>query len=452
MASERIPGVALAIVRGNEIVHARGFGTDGSGRSITPQTPFIIGSMSKAFTAVALMQLVDAGRIDLDAPVQRYLPEFRVADSSASANITIRQLLYHTSGIPTNAPQRGASASLLSQVEALSDVALSSAPGTRHQYASPNYIVLGAIVERLSGISFGDYVSQNVVAPLHMMHTYVSQREAMDNGMSRGHRYWFGFPVTTTLPYESGRLPTASIISSAEDMAHFVIAQLNAGSYAETKVLSANAVAQMHKPGVNAEGFSYAMGWRVTHNARGGDKIHHGGIVPHFRGKIVMLPESGWGVVVLTNVSSALPLSPASHRMADNIAASLTGDPLPAPGYKFKLVHLIIALAVLLLSTNQVRRTTMVLRGRLAFRSRRKELTQTALGLMIPIALLVALPLLTGVSWNIAFRSMPDITIWVVVIASVDVATRLYLITKLVGGGPLAADGWKTRTVLEVSK
>src|SRR5215467_11450829 len=99
--AQRIPGLSLGIVQGTHIVHLHGFGTaDASGRLVTPQTPFIIGSMSKSFTALAVMQLVEAGKVELDVPVQRYLPWFRVADPTASARITVRQLLNQTSGIP----------------------------------------------------------------------------------------------------------------------------------------------------------------------------------------------------------------------------------------------------------------------------------------------------------------------------------------------------------------
>lgn len=235
LGSERIPGAALVIVRGTRIVHARGFGTDGAGRDVSPQTSFVIGSMSKAFTSFALMQLVDQGRIDLNAPAQRYLPEFRVADSAASARITVRHLLNNTSGIPGKASRgSGDSLSLGVHVAALSGVQLDSQPGSKHEYSSPNYLVLGAIIERVTGMSFGDYVRTNMFTPLRMRHTYVDQDAALRGGMSQGHRYWFGFPRPVTLRHESDRLPTASIISSAADLGHFLIAQLNSGNYAGT--------------------------------------------------------------------------------------------------------------------------------------------------------------------------------------------------------------------------
>ena len=104
MQAAHIPGLALGIVRGKEVVYLKGYGIAGpDGRSVTPQTPFILGSTSKSFTALAVMQLVEAGKIDLDAPVTKYLPWFRTADAAALARITVRNLLHQDSGLPVDA-------------------------------------------------------------------------------------------------------------------------------------------------------------------------------------------------------------------------------------------------------------------------------------------------------------------------------------------------------------
>src|SRR5437763_10799686 len=100
MQEAHIPGLALGVVHGDHIVHLRGFGVaNPAGQPVTPQTPFILGSLSKSFTAVAIMQLIEAGKMELDAPVQRYLPWFRVANRNASAQIRVYHLLHQTSGL-----------------------------------------------------------------------------------------------------------------------------------------------------------------------------------------------------------------------------------------------------------------------------------------------------------------------------------------------------------------
>jgi CubicO group peptidase (beta-lactamase class C family) len=148
-----LPGLALAIVHGDQIVHLKTLGTaDPSGRPITTQTSFLLASVSKSFTALAIMQLVEAGRIDLEAPVQRYLPWFRVADADASARITVRDLLNQTSGLSSLTgngyftTRDSDNAAQERFVRGLSTASLSSAPGTAYEYSNANYATLGAII------------------------------------------------------------------------------------------------------------------------------------------------------------------------------------------------------------------------------------------------------------------------------------------------------------------
>jgi CubicO group peptidase (beta-lactamase class C family) len=158
MKVQRIPGLALGIVRDDRIAYVRGFGkADDSGRPVTPRTPFIIGSLSKSFTAMAIMQLVDAGKVELGAPVQRYLPWFRVADEDASRVITVRHLLNQTSGLSTKTGRSfqgngdTSDAALERTVRKLRTVELTAPVGKKHQYSTINYSVLGLIVQAVSG-------------------------------------------------------------------------------------------------------------------------------------------------------------------------------------------------------------------------------------------------------------------------------------------------------------
>jgi CubicO group peptidase (beta-lactamase class C family) len=234
MEADHVPGLALAIVRRDEVVHLRGFGTTGlDGRPVTPRTSFVLGSMSKSFTALAIMQLAEKDKVELDAPARRYLPWFRVASPEASGRITVRHLLNQTSGLPENASRaRGADSPLEVHVRALGDVELEHPPGAAYEYSSPNYQVLGLIIQEVSGQPFGEYVQHNIFDPLGMDDSFTSQAEAQQAGtMASGHRYWFGRPVAADLPFEEGRLPSAALISSSEDMAHYLIAQLNEGRY-----------------------------------------------------------------------------------------------------------------------------------------------------------------------------------------------------------------------------
>src|SRR3990172_4762049 len=185
-----IPGMALGIVQDGQIVHVQGFGVaDSSGRAVTPQTPFYIGSVTKSFTALAVMQLVEAGKIDLDAPVQTYLPWFELADAEASARITVRHLLNQTTGISNKdgnrdfASQKG----LEESVRGYNSIQLTQPVGATYQYSNLNFNIAGLIVEKVSGQSYADYVTQHIFEPLDMRKSYASRAPALADGLAEGH-------------------------------------------------------------------------------------------------------------------------------------------------------------------------------------------------------------------------------------------------------------------------
>src|SRR5215216_4359703 len=211
MDAQRIPGLALGIVHGDRIVHVQGFGqADRSGRQVTPETPFLIGSVTKSFTALAIMQLSEAGQVQLDAPVQRYLPWWRVADPDASTRVTVRHLLYQVSGLSKATGNAYATSgdthdtALEDRVRALRDVELTQSVGTTWQYSNANYWTLGMIVQAVSGQSYETYIQQHIFDPLQMRNSYKSRADAEHHGLPTEHHYWYGFPVAAELPFDRG--------------------------------------------------------------------------------------------------------------------------------------------------------------------------------------------------------------------------------------------------------
>ena len=245
MAAQRIPGLALGISENDRITYLRGFGkADDSGRPVTPKTPFIIGSLSKSFTALAIMQLVEAGKIELDAPVQRYLPWFRVARRGSFRadhrppppepdERPIDQDRPHVPG-----QRRHSDAALEKTVRKLSSVELTAPVGKTHQYSTINYSVLGLIVQTVAGRSYESYVQTEILDPLQMRDSFTSAAAAERHGLATGYNYWFGRPRAADLPYNRGLVPAGYLISDAEDMTHYLIAQLNNGRYRSASVLS----------------------------------------------------------------------------------------------------------------------------------------------------------------------------------------------------------------------
>jgi CubicO group peptidase (beta-lactamase class C family) len=333
----KIPGVALAIVEGDEIAHLRGFGrARPRGEAPTPRTPFCIGSLSKSVTALAVMQLVEAGKVDLDAQVRRYLPWFRVADARASAEVTVRHLLNHTSGLPTSSGEVQLAdfddrpEATERQARALSTLELNRPVGAAWEYSNANYSLLGLIIEAASGEAYPDYVQNHVFTPLEMRHTYTSRAEAERNGVAVGHQYWFAMPFAAPdMPIPQGSLPAAGLISTSEDMARYLLALLNGGRRGDAQVLSGAGVDELHRGAadIRTMGFSlgqYAMGWVV--DKIGPTKlVWHTGTLPHFGAYMALLPEQKKGVVLLLNACHHW-MNPVQTEFGGGLAALLAGE------------------------------------------------------------------------------------------------------------------------------
>jgi len=333
MKEAHIPGLALGIVHDGRPVHLRGFGrADDSGRAFTPQTPFFIGSNSKSFTALAVMQLVEAGKVDLDAPVQRYIPWFRVADPEASMVISVRQLLNQTSGLTEGAGRSATLAAgmqpLETAVRALATTRLARPPGTAFEYSNLNYTTLGLVVEMAAGEPFAAYLKTHVFEPLEMHHTFTSTDEAKRDGLASGYRYWFGYPVAFDSPGHGSTVPTGGIISTAEDMSRYLAMYQGAGRFHDQVVLSPAGIAEMMQPGPLAArgavaGAGYGMGWFI--GPWGGvDASYHFGDEPNAHAGMAVVPRGNWGVVVLFNVGThggALPGLLAIEQSATGMVA-----------------------------------------------------------------------------------------------------------------------------------
>ena len=435
MEADAIPGLALAIVHQGEVFYTQGYGVDGpDNQPVTPDTSFLLGSMSKSFTALAVMQLVEEGLIDLDTPVNQYLPWFTVQGEAEA--ITVSHLLHHTSGIPENAPRaRGHDQSLSAQVRALSSTALMSEPGHIFEYSSPNYLVLGAIVEAVSNQTFAEYVQTNIFDPLDMSHSYTSLSNAREQGvLSSGYQYWFGFPVISNLPEEPGRLPTASLISSVSDLSNYLILQSNGGQWENQSLISPEATQQMHTP--DEPNSIYAMGWRNS-EINDVSAIHHGGILPNFRGKMVILPDTSWGIAVLTNISSFWG-EPSSHRIANSIAAMLVEQsPQPAKT-SLATFHWIIRGAALLIVLSVVWNFIRIpawrakKQSQLATNPAAKGISSLIFNIAIPIGIIIGFPVVSGLSWETVTVQTPDVAYTIIAVCVLELVINLIKLGLLI--------------------
>ena len=333
-----LPGLAMGIVHGDQIVHLQSFGiADPSGRPVTPQTPFMLASLTKSFTAVAIMQLVEAGQVELDAPVQDYLPWFRMADVDASARITVRHLLNHTSGIsrlsgnsflPTDDPRVP---SPETYIRGLSSATLAHPVGEVPEYSNANYAILGLIVEAVSGESYEQYVQEHIFVPLDMQRSFFSEEEARQHEMATGYQMRFDSPIPVDLPFPYAIEAAGGIISTAEDMSHYLVTYLNQGQYGAATLLSPAGMSQLWQPPSYIpldDHSNYAMGWTidVPYDIPGND---HSGSSGSFHSHMAVSPETGWGVVILVNADHLLLMTQPIEQMTWSVIGLLLNQPVP---------------------------------------------------------------------------------------------------------------------------
>ena len=370
MQTANIPGLALGVVYGDEVIYLKGYGIAGpDGQPVTPQTPFILGSTSKSFTALAVMQLVEAGKIDLDAPVTEYLPWFRTSDAAASAQITVRHLLNQNSGLPTYAGRLGfgdndqSSMALENGIRDLAGVPLSQPAGQSYEYANDNYNTLGLIVQVVSGNSYEEYVSSAIFAPLQMSHSAAALSDPAVLDIATGNRYWFFWPVVFDAPYPRRMTPAGFLISSAEDMTHYLIAQLNSGAYGNNQLLSPQGIDTLHTPGARISSLSsYGMGW-VIEGQPGSTRIWHNGDVSSFHSNLLLLPDQHMGIVILVNVGGFLnggvldvPIEGVAEILLGNSLTVKTDPPLSIIPQVVLLVALLIPTLWIAASYRSVKR------------------------------------------------------------------------------------------------
>lgn len=332
MQEYKIPGIAVAVVRNGEVEYINGFGVaNPEGDPVTPDTPFLLASVSKSFTALAIMQLVEEGKINLDDPVQKYLPWFDVKGEGES-EITVAHLVYQTSGFNeyqgNEMNLRPASPNGLEEgVRSLSNIELTFKPGESWAYSNINYSVLGLLVQEVSGQRYEDYIQEKIFTPLAMDHSYTSSSLTQDANVAQGYNPFFGIilPVETDVTESVGA--SAGLWSSAADMSRYLIAQLGDGSDIG---LTAQSQALLHKPGVEIEpGLSYAMGWfHAPHfldleflQTLGTDLkptddlqvITHEGDWKGYKSMVLMLPGQEFGVVLLMNINDGTIASVYSY-------------------------------------------------------------------------------------------------------------------------------------------
>ncbi len=344
-----VPGFSVVVVKNGAVLLSKGYGVEvaGTTRRMTSHSPIAIGSQTKSITAIAIMRLVEAGRLDLDAPVVRYLPWFRTADNRGG-EITVRMLLHNTSGIPSADKwvysQDSDEGAAEREVRGLSSVSLTRAPGKSFEYANENWSIAGAIIEAVSGMRYSAFLEQEFFRPLGMTHSSTARDRFANIGALWGH---FAEPNGVT-PAGPRFLATALAAGSelrmtSDDMGKYLVMLLSRGMAGRARYLSEASVARLFVPGsittvslpemgVKGGKSGYAMGWVVV-NADGRTVINHGGSA------IVM---SSWTMIdTLTGTAASVLYGgptldayryPSQIWLVNNLLHIANGEPLSSFG------------------------------------------------------------------------------------------------------------------------
>jgi CubicO group peptidase (beta-lactamase class C family) len=314
-----VPGAVLAIVRGEEVIFARGFGVADIEKKtpVAPDTPFFIASATKAFTATLVGMLVDEGRMQWDDPVETYLPEFKlkVQSKDPSDRATLRDVLSHRTGFTRMAfleINRGLSSDEIlrraSSAEALAPFR------QRFLYSNVHYLAAGSAAGVAAGTSWHALMKERILAPLGMTATRTSFREAWnDPRTARGYSWDEAGQRTQPLTLETlginvdGIAPAGAISSTAVDMTAWLRFLLRQGVQNGKALISSAALTTTWTPQIPiSDATGYGMGWFVS-KWQGQRLIEHGGAFAGYSAEVALLPDSNIGFVVLTNTLSALP-------------------------------------------------------------------------------------------------------------------------------------------------
>jgi len=309
-------GLAVGVVRNGSLEFFRGHGVADitSNTPITEETVFRVGSITKTFTAIAVMQLWEQGRLDLDAPVSDYLRAYRLIPAKASFGpATVRHLLTHTAGIPELLHPSGLLKPLFGEtvkagqpVPSLAEyyrggLRVVAEPGTRYRYTSHGFATLGQIIEDVSGQPLDRYLREHIFEPLGMSGTSLILSELARSRLATGYHLGAGGAKAVT-DYEVVTAGAASACSTTKDMARYVAALLGGGANEHGSVLKPATLATMFEPHYQPDPRIPGMGlafWRGT--VGGHPVVEHQGVVPGFNSQIFLAPGDGVGVIAFTN-------------------------------------------------------------------------------------------------------------------------------------------------------
>jgi CubicO group peptidase (beta-lactamase class C family) len=334
MSANHVPGAAVALIKDGKVVLEKGYGFRDleAHAPVTTTTLFNIGSISKSFTALGIAQLVDRHQVDLDAPVVLYIPEFWLSDPELTQAVTLRQMLSHSSGLPSDDrwPQQ-VPPTRKGIVAEFAAMPITAQPGMRFQYCSRCIVLAAHALERVTGQSWEAYTRAHIFAPLGMTAATFGP-SGLEQAPDRARPYRRDaesgdVPVPwSRLQYLESLGPAGGIDANIDDMARYALLQLGDRALLGHQLLSPEMLAELHRPEIPVgadwtpaaitQNLHYALGW-FTADIRGLHLIYHNGANPGFRAAIVLVPATKAGIVILSNGDTDAFIDAAKRSLID---------------------------------------------------------------------------------------------------------------------------------------
>lgn len=423
-----IPGASVLIIKNGKVFLNKGYGYQNIEKKInaTPSTKYEIASNTKAFTGLAILKLAQQNKLNLDDPVSKYVPHFKMKYDGQNEDITIKQLLAQTSDIPSNITSED---SVTSKRNQLTDVAsaimgdeLHHKPGEEFEYSNMNYDLLGLVIQNVTKQSYTQYMTDHWLKPLHMTHTTFKQTNDKSKHDAIGYELQGSSPVVSKPEFNHWDTPSAYMMTSTEDLEHWIKFQLNPPDKYKQLVQQShkNLSSTIGEPNANA----YASGWFTNTDE---DLVFHSGTLDNFSSFILLNPKKSYGIVVLANLNSDYVPKLVEHlntQIVNNTHYTTVASTLNHYKGQFNIVTAVMTTFILLAFLFTTYRAWQMRHGQILLRKSKRIVVLSWLSLCICIALAVALyalPYLILGSNN-----------WSFVLTWLPIEIKLALITTLI--------------------
>lgn len=335
MTDKALPAVSMVLVDDQQTIWAQSFGMEdpGAGKAAGPETVYRIGSVSKLFTDIAIMQLVERGEVDLDAPIQTYLPDFKPRNPYDKP-ITLRQLMSHRAGL-VREPRaghyfHGFSGGLEKTVQSLNGSPLIYEPETRVKYSNAGIAVVGYVLEKLKGQSFPLYLQQKVISPMGLKNSAFEDTPPIKAHLAVGEMWSYDGRRFDAPTFGLGMAPAGSMYATIGDLGTFLSVLFNGGQGQFGPILKARTLEKMWEPQFDTGGDrNYGLGFALDEQ-NGQRRVGHGGAIYGFATQLFALPDARLGAAAVATADGANTITTRLADYAlDLMLAAREGEPLP---------------------------------------------------------------------------------------------------------------------------